>query len=343
MNSLTLGGGRVEISPNDSLNKILALSSNPRLQVLQFNQSLPHSFFRTLNQEFFSLRPDVQLRAYGFHGAICDLSFLQELSNLKRFKADCLTDVAGLENIAALDGLILLGLGVFKLDNFDFLKGVSLSLEELTLAPTKSRKLSLINLGRFQRLRRLFLGGHSKDIEALAGHPQLERLYLSSLNPDTLAILRTLPNLRDLELALGRMKDLSTLQGLEGLQKLTIWWVSLLSNVDALASLKGLQHLSLESQSHIASLPSFEQLTQLTSVRLIELKKLTDISALAHAPALKELEHTSSGLKPVDYIPILENGTLERIWVYFRSKAANVEFDKLCLDRGIPPPERFSH
>jgi len=343
VNSLTLGGGRVEISPKDSLNDILALGSNPNLQVLQFKQPLPHSFFRTLNQEFFSLRPDVQLRAYGFHGAICDLSFLQELSNVQRFRADCLTDVAGMENIAALDRLILLGMGVFKLDNFDFLKHVSLSLEDLTLAPTKSRKPYLTNLARFPHLRRLFLGGHSKGIEALAGHPQLERLYLSSLNPDSLAILKTLPKLCDLELALGRMNDLSALQGLEGLQKLTIWWVRLLSNVDALASLKGLQYLSLESQSHVASLPSFEHLTQLTSVKLIELKKLTDISALAHAPALKELEHTSSGLKPVDYIPILENGTLERIWVYFRSKAANAEFDKLCLERGIPPPERFSH
>ena len=250
-----------------------------------------------------------------------------------------------MENIAALEHLVLLGVGIFNLDSFEFLSGVSLSLEDLTLSQTKSRKPSLTNLGRFQRLRKLSLGCHSKGIEALTDHPRLEQLFLTSLNQDSLAILKTLPlKLRDLELALGRMKDLSALDGLEYLQKLSISvGLITLQHGTLSTSLKGLQHLSLEKQSHLASLPSFKDLVQLTSVKLIDMKKLTDISGLAHAPALKELRHTSSALKPVDYIPFLENGTLERIWVYFRSKAANAEFDKLCLDRGILPPERPSH
>jgi hypothetical protein len=343
VNSINPGGSRVEISPKDSLKAILALNSDPRLKVLQFKEPLPFSFFRALNQDFFPLRPEVELRAYGFYGATCDLSFLKELSRVERFRADCLQNAVGLENISALERLVLLGVGIFNLESFNFLNGVSVSLEDLGLSQTKSRKPSLMNLGRFQRLRKLSLGCHSKGIEALVNHPQLEKLFLTSLAPDALAILKSLPKLRDLELALGRMKDLSALKELDRLQKLTLWWVSLLSNVDSLSNLKGLQHLSFEKQSHVASLPSFKDLAQLESVRLIDMKLLTDISGLADAPALKELRHTSSVLKPIDYIPILENKTLEHAWVYFRSKAANVEFDKLCLDRGIPPPERSNH
>lgn len=341
MNSINPSGSRVEISAKDSLKDILALKGDTRLQVLQFKEPLPRSFFPALNQEFFSVRPDVELRAYGSYSKICDLSFLKEMTNVERFRADCLQRATGLENLAALERQTLLGIGVFELDNFDFLNVVSTSLENLTLSQTRSRKPSLTNLNRFTQLRELSLGCHSKGIEALTGHPQLERLFMTSLKPDARAILRTLPNLRDLELALGRMKDLSALQGLDRLQKLTIWWISLLSNLDDLISLKGLKKLSFEKQSHVVSLPSFRELMQLESVRLIEMKALSDISGLAHAPALKELRHTSSALKPADYIPILKIKTLKRASVYFRTKAADKEFDKLCLDHGLPTPTHY--
>jgi hypothetical protein len=165
LNSINPSGSRVEISQRDSIKDVLTFSNDSKLEVLQFKESLPLPFFRALNQEFFSLRPDVELRAYGFYAEKrCDLSFLKEMINVERFRADCLQNAVGLENVSALKRLVVLGVGIFHLENFDFLDDVSSSLEDLTISQTKSTKPSLVKIGRFAHLRKLSLGGHSKYV-----------------------------------------------------------------------------------------------------------------------------------------------------------------------------------
>ena len=82
-------------------------------------------------------RPEVEIRVYGFYSLICDLSFLSQLNNLFRFSADCLHKANGIEHLASLAKLETLSIGIYSLDNFDFLRTIPAGLRELALARTK--------------------------------------------------------------------------------------------------------------------------------------------------------------------------------------------------------------
>ena len=102
----------IAVFGNDLLKKeIRALIDNNKVKVLQCSKPVSPRIWRLLNDMFFSKRPDVQLRVYGFYGEVCDLSFLKEMKNVRRFSADCLMDAKGIENIALLENLESLGVG----------------------------------------------------------------------------------------------------------------------------------------------------------------------------------------------------------------------------------------
>ena len=46
------------------------------LEVIQFSEPIELDTFERLNDLLFAKRDDVELRAYGFYGVKCDLSFL---------------------------------------------------------------------------------------------------------------------------------------------------------------------------------------------------------------------------------------------------------------------------
>src|SRR5262245_21433065 len=119
--------------------RIEELVSSPQLEVLQCSEPVSSHTWDRLNSSFVGRRPDVQLRVYGFYGLVCDLTFLRRMRNVRRFSADCLMQAVGLEQIATLETLENLGIGIFDLKDFEFLARVPSSLKELSLGPTKSK------------------------------------------------------------------------------------------------------------------------------------------------------------------------------------------------------------
>src|SRR5690242_13250842 len=73
------------------------LVSRPELRVLQCSTPISTATWDRLNSSFFTRRPDVELRVYGFYGLVCDLWFLSRLRNVRRFSADSLMQATGVE------------------------------------------------------------------------------------------------------------------------------------------------------------------------------------------------------------------------------------------------------
>ena len=96
---------------------------------------------------------------YGFYSLVCDLSFLGHVKNGRRFSADCLHRAVGIEHLADLQKLESLSVGIYDLENFDFLKEIAAGIRELALAATKSKKPRLDHLARIHSLTRLYLEG----------------------------------------------------------------------------------------------------------------------------------------------------------------------------------------
>jgi hypothetical protein len=335
MKAINPSGSRVNLGPNDSLTAVLSLIDSPNLSVFQFDERVPTSLLEGLNAEFFTRRPDVELRAYGFYGKICDLSFCSLLPNLQRFRADCLMNADGVEFLGGMPRLKSLGIGIWNLTDFAFLNDLNDKIAALFLSQTKSKKPDIAPIGRFKGLEMLYLEGQQKNIEVLTGLHELQDLTLRSITLDSLEMIRPLPKLRSLDLKLGGTRNLSAIAGMETLKYLELWKILGLDNIEVISSLTGLESLFLQSLIRISTLPRLDNLTKLRKICLEDMKGLTDISALASAPVLEELRHISSRLPIEDYLSLLEHGTLKEAHVGFGSLTKNGKFREQCLLRNI--------
>jgi len=90
---------RLDFEGSLTPSEIDSLVANKKLQILQTSKPSDSNTWNLLNSRLFSVRTDVELRVYGHYGASCDLSFVAQLPNLRRFAADCLIEATGVEFI----------------------------------------------------------------------------------------------------------------------------------------------------------------------------------------------------------------------------------------------------
>src|SRR5687767_1601809 len=96
---------RVEFHNSLTNREIATLADDDRVRVLQTSEPADPRTWIALNEQLLAKRPDIQLRLYGFHSAVCDLSFLWTMTNLQRFAADCLRRATNVAAIARLPKL----------------------------------------------------------------------------------------------------------------------------------------------------------------------------------------------------------------------------------------------
>jgi hypothetical protein len=326
---------RAQFTGAVSASELDALAANAALKVLQAWDAVAPSSWPLLDENFFSRRPDVELRIFGFYGQRCDLAFASGLRNVRRFAADCLMDATGVEHVARIPALESLSLGVFSLESFDVLRGVNPGLRSLALGQTRSKKPSLEPLSRFTGLKRLYIEGHRKDIEVLAVLGELEELTLRSVTVSDLGFLRSLARLWSLDLKLGGIRNISAISGMPSIKYLELWQILGLEDVGVAGELPGLQHLLLQSLRRVGSLPDLRAARSLRRVTLETMRGLRDLAPLEHAPALEELLlFDASPLEPEDLAPVLRNGSLKRVAAGFGSDRKNEAASALLKKRG---------
>src|SRR5262245_29629151 len=283
-----LGSARAIFDESLQIEDLRHLVEHPRVKVLQTRSQLPAPVWASMNDVFFSVRPDVELRIYGRHPQECDLGFARDMTNVRRFAADCLLRARNVDAIAGMPHLESLSLGVFELEDFSVLELIPPALTRLALGATRSKKPSLAPLRRFRSLRVLYLEGHNKSIEVLSDLHELEDLTLRSITTGDLGYLKPLHHLWSLDIKLGGIRSFTGIEGMENIKYLEIWQVRELDRVDIVAALPGLQNLFLQSLPHVETLPALSQSRALRRVVVENLKGLRDFSALREAPALEE-------------------------------------------------------
>ncbi len=308
--------------------------------------------FATLNERFFSARPEVGLRVYGALGPFePDLSFAPLMTNVRHFAADCLSAAKNVGAITEMPRLESLSLGIYELQDLSVLERVPASLAELTLGWTKSRRSSLAPLNRFHALRRLYIEGHSKEIEVLATLEQLEDLTLRSITVPDLAFVAGLPKLWSLDIKLGGIRDLAALEGKQSIKYLEIWQARGLESIDIVGRLPGLQNLFLQSLPHVQSFPPMAGARALRRIRLLNMKGLHDFTALEWAPALEQFAMGEGFTQaPEELRPVLRNPSVRVAIAGFGSLKKNDRFVDLTAEHGkssrgsdlykcqVPPP-----
>ena len=112
---------RVDFTEPISKSDINYLISYPKIKVLQCSTPIKEKTWMLLENEFFLRRPEVNLRVYGPYLPVCDLSFAARMSHVLHFTVNSLLNAKGVEAIAEMPNLHTLEIGVYGLDNFNFL------------------------------------------------------------------------------------------------------------------------------------------------------------------------------------------------------------------------------
>lgn len=316
--------------------EIQQLVMDKDLKTLQCSTPVKPQTWELLNDQFFPIRPEVELRVYGFYSLVCDLSFTSKMTNVRHFSADCLRDATGIEHITAMEKLESLGIGIYHLQDFEFLKQVRPELKRLFLGATKSKKPDLSSLSRFISLQEIYLEGQQKNIEVLSQLSDLQDVTLRSISTPDISYLRPLHRMWSLDIKLGGIKNLYALEGMENIKYLELWQVMGLSDISVISSLTGLQFLFLQSLRQITFLPSLKRLKKLRRIFLENMKGLKDISSLEYAPTLEEFILVAAGnMQPEDYLPLLRNPHLKRGIFGLGSNKKNNQFKDLMQAHNI--------
>ncbi len=327
---------RVDFDGILSPDEIDLLAGDSNLRVLQTSSQPDAQTLRLLNESLFARRNEVEFRVYGFYRTVCDLTFLSQMGNVRHFAAD-LMNAKGIEYLAELRNLESLSVGIFNLDNFDFLERLPKEkIRKLFLGATKSKRPSLELLDRFQNLKILYIEGQQKKIEVISTLAALEDLTLRSISARGLPFLKNLHHLWSLDIKLGGIRDLSALEGLNQIKYLELWQVKGLSDIKVISTMLGLQFLFLQSLRNVVSIPNLSKLKALRRIYLENMKGLKDITMLSSAPALEELIHVSAlGMKPEDYEEVLKKDSLRKSSVGFGNDKKNSTFRELSARHGV--------
>ena len=313
--------GRFEIQTGDiTKNDIKKWAVDTRIQIIQLKNPIINKEIELLENELFSKRPDISFRVYGHK---CDLSFLERMPSLRNVSADCLIDASNIEAVTKLKNLETLCVGIFNLDNFDFLKNISPKIKKLTLLETRSKKPKIDCISRFTDLEYLYLEGQQKGIASIACLKKLQDITLRSISTKDVDYLSELENLWSVDIKLGGIKNFDALTTLPKLKYLELWQVRGLSDLSFMSDLPTLQNLFLQSLIQVTKMPNLNRNISLKRIVLENLKGLTDLTALKFAPNLKEFKFVgpiAAKLEPEDLLPLLENPMVEKVSCYFSGK-----------------------
>jgi hypothetical protein len=235
------------------------------VDLVQFCKKLNDDEYQLLAKELVG-RPEVGLRVYhSGRTEFTNLEFLAYFPDVRKLSIELcwLTDISGFEAVR--------------------------DLEELTFGWTDKKSYSLQLLKRFGSLRKLYIEGHKKDIEAITTLKRIRRLTLRSITLPNIEFLCALPDLQHLEIKLGGTKDLRGLASLEHLKYLELWLIKGLADLSVIAEVVSLESLFLQALKNVTELPSMRALEQLQSIHLETMKGLTDLHPVAEAHNLKTL------------------------------------------------------
>ncbi|MDH3609851.1 MAG: hypothetical protein OEQ24_11505 [Gammaproteobacteria bacterium] len=322
----------------DSLSKkeIKKLISNSEIQVLQTSTPVDINTWNLINQQLLLKRPDIEIRIYGHYSQNCDLSFLENLPNVRCLSVDCLINASNIEAIASLEQLRTLSVGVYSLESFDFLAYLPITLKKLFLGSTKSKKPSLEHIYRFSEIEELYIEGQQKNIEVIGKLSKLQKLVLRSVSPKNISFINELKELWSLDIKLGGITDISHLKGLSNLKYLELWQIRGISDISVISTLTGLQYLFLQSLRNVVELPDMSKLYNLRRVYMETMKGLANVDGVFNAPNLEEFIHVcAQNMSPIQYQPLMKHESLKRALFGFGSDKKNDEMLRIMKENHI--------
>lgn len=162
-------------------------------------------------------------------------------------------------------------------------------IEALFVEVEKSSRKSLQFLKHFPFLKFLTVGGHARDIEAIAALTGLRELCFLRVTVPNFTFLAALPELRLFEMRFGGCKAFETLAEAKKLIGLGFLRLPTLKDLGFISSMPRLQLLTVDSCKGVAALPDFSKNRVLRKLDLHTMNGLTSLEGVEKARHLEYL------------------------------------------------------
>ncbi len=265
--------------------------------VVQFSTPEAYSpvILQSLNEACRLAQDRLQVRFFGHYWTPFDAALLRHLPETRDLAVDCLSEIVHEEEVGLLPKLKRLSFGVFKLNRPDFLDTIDIGrLERLALAENHKRNIDLSPLAQGGSLTELFIQGHSKGIDAIAGLPHLRKLTLSCYaKKHPLGFIAAISDLREMTLLLGGRDNIDDLSSttIEMLQILRVRGLSTLGDLSRLPSLSALR---IEDQLQLSRLDLCG--AKLERLSLFNCRNLAELLGLDMQDRLREFRASGVAL-----------------------------------------------
>ena len=314
----------------DNLIEEILNQNTDRIQVHLYKLKLTGKGWERLNDKIFKVNPKISLRLYS--GTELDLKFLNHLPDLEDLSLELHTIKNGNE-ISHLKKLKQLCI-VSNQADFSFLDNLESPLESLFLATEESKnaKNDISVILKFKQLKALTVWRYNKNLEQIVtGLPKLEELVLRSVSGiKDINFIADKSNLKKLQLNSCGINDYEPLRKLKNLKALGLWKPTKLNNLDFVNELTNLQYLFLQTVNNPIKFPAVDKLSKLKRVALYSVKSISDFSSLSDVKNLKEFAfYDIQGQKPEDFLPIIANKSIEKVYLWYFKTGLRNETDQL--------------
>lgn len=283
--------GQLFFDERDSDEKIIEAFVNSNLTQIQAIKPPTEDEIKILNEVFLK-RPDIIFREYdsifGFVIKEIDVSYLAQLTNVKRLYLDIVCEFKNAECIANLE-LEQFALTSLYQQDYGFLRSIPTSVNNLVLElHEKNAKVDLNNVLHLTELKSLTLRNIKKGIDKISEFKKLEELSLRSISIKDYSFLADMP-VKTLSMGFQNAEYFNTFGINEKIENLYFWRNKNLTDLNFLNNFPNLKCAVFRSQKQIKCDVDLTKLTHLEQLCFDE--EVPDGIEIKCAPGTKIVEY----------------------------------------------------
>lgn len=274
------------------------------------------------------------VRFYGHYQTGFDCDILSNLPNVKSLYLDCLREVSNFSMLRSLECLEKLNVGIYELDEKDFLSWENLKkISYLCLVDNRKNNIDLKYLDGCQEVEKLFLNGHTKNIDAIGSMSKVTDLSLCVPKKAPISFVNRLSMLRKLRLILGGRDNFDEVQNY-AIEDIEIIRVRGFQSFGNLTEFKRLRRLLIEDQIQISALKIEKELPNLNDIKILNCKTLSILDGIHNLPALHQLRIYKTAIEFSEFMKQKFPNSLQILAFYTTKAKADREIRKSLDDLG---------
>jgi hypothetical protein len=304
--------------------------------VIQFSEPSTYegAILTRLNEACQGLGTRVNVRFFGHYGTNFDCRTLRQIPAVRSLDLDFHAGITCVNELGSLNFLEELAFGVFESDIPKLLEiPTFMKLQKLVLLDSRKNNVDLSPLASCRNLEELFIHGHARHIEVLAGLQSVKSLGLRGMaKKQSLQFVSAMASLRSFSLWLGSRERLEDVVHTH-LRKLEILRVRSFLDLD-LKAFPALQTLRIEDQLQLRTLSLEPVSSLLKNLTIFNCKNFAKLIGIEDMRLLQYLYLSKTATDSEDILQRLPK-SLKRLAICGSGTKQNADIAQRVMSLGL--------